>query len=480
MSFLVVLKKYRHIILLCLIFSILYLTLGIIRHNHFGSFGYDLGIVDQITWKFSQFKLPITTDNDAPFTLSLLDHFELIYAFVSPIYWIWDDVRSLIIFQAVFFSFSAVPVFLLASRYKLKRSLCYTLAICYLGFFGVQNALWFDVHSAPFGAAFLMWLIYFLYNRNLRLAAFTFLLCVTSKENYATYVVLLTGVFYLFTREKRYLFFAIFGIVYTALIFGFYYPHIVKGGYHYTQGRGLFTGFNLLDLINTSEKQQVFFYGLLSFGFLPVLAPLYLIPFFGNLTSYFILGRAVSTAQGLFLQYRIDLAPLLVIPAIIALSRSKFFNKSWLVIYLLGCILAVQYLLHLPLSYLTKKWFWTEPAATKSINAVLPNIPKNASVVAQNNILPHLSHRDEIFTLWPRKEQVKGLVCPKIGCNWLVWAGKPTYLIVDTSNEWDIRHFLGDPQDFKDALVNVEKRGFITPYKKIGTTTLYKIVKQPN
>jgi hypothetical protein len=68
----------------------------------------------------------------------------------------------------------------------------------------------------------------------------------------------------------------------------------------------------------------------------------------------------------------------------------------------------MQYYLYLPLSYLTKYWFWHQPSAVKTINFVKNNknnyLPKTALVVAQNNIFPHISHRDKIYSLYPEKK----------------------------------------------------------------------------
>ena len=55
-------------------------------------------------------------------------------------------------------------------------------------FFGVQNALWFDVHTSVWGTAFFMWFIYFMDNDNRKLSIITFLLAIGSKENMAAYV----------------------------------------------------------------------------------------------------------------------------------------------------------------------------------------------------------------------------------------------------------------------------------------------------
>ena len=46
----------------------------------------------------------------------LTDHFEPIFALVAPIYWLWDDVRALLILQAVCLALGAWPIYLLARR----------------------------------------------------------------------------------------------------------------------------------------------------------------------------------------------------------------------------------------------------------------------------------------------------------------------------------------------------------------------------
>jgi hypothetical protein len=106
--------------------------------------------------------------------------------------------------------------------------------------------------------------------------------------------------------------------------------------------------------------------------------------------------------------------------------------------------------------------------------------PPHASVVSQNNITPHLSHRKDIFTLWPGKKTfIKDSPCGQKICNWLTWYGRQSYLIVDTSPNWDIRHYLANREDYIDGLKNVEKAGVIKRYKQIGSTILYKIQKTP-
>ena len=130
--------------------------------------------------------------------------------------------------------------------------------------------------------------------------------------------------------------------------------------------------------------------------------------FLADIAHYFVLGSSyVSSAQGLFLHYRSTLALFLAWPTIIAVSKIKKLNTIWIALYLIFCAITVQYLLHLPLSYLAKGWFWKEPTAVIDINKAIKKLPLNASVATQVNIAPHISHRDYIYLLWPTEKEFK-------------------------------------------------------------------------
>jgi hypothetical protein len=165
-----------------------------------------------------------------------------------------------------------------------------------------------------------------------------------------------------------------------------------------------------------------------------------------------------------------------------AFSKWKFINNKYIGIYLLFFTLIVQYLLHLPLSYLSKQWFWQKTSAVKNIDTLIKNyLPLNASVVSQNNITPHISQRDKIYTLYPEKKIFqKNSPCGKNECNWFNWFDNPEFLIVDSSSDWDARHLLIDRPLFIDGLKNIEKAGIVTKFKQVGSSILYKVNKNPS
>lgn len=466
---------------ICFLFFVAYATISVVRHLHFGSFGFDLGITDQIVWKYSQFKAPITTVHHYAFTSIFTDHIEFIYLLVAPLYWMFNTPVTLLVLQAFFVIFSGVPIYFFARKRGINTLVSFSLLVSYLSFYGIQNALWFDVQSLAFGVGFLSWFLYFLDTEKHRAALIFFVLTLLCKEDMALLTLLISFSYVISRKSKFALVLMVLSAVYLYAIFYIYFPHFTQDGYRFASKNGLLYGLKPEYFVDTGEKRQVIFASLAWFGFLPLFAPLFLIPAIGDLAHYFVLGHLVTTAQGFFMHYRIALASLLLLPTIIAISTYKALNKNSVALYILCCALFFQYTLHLPLSYLVKQWFWQQPASAKNINALIGHLPPHASVVSQNNITSHISHRDNIFTLYPEVANFSfaNSPCGKPTCDWFHWSGNPEFLIVDTSSDWDSRHLLADSKAYKAGLHNLESAGYIKVYKQIGESVLYKILKQP-
>ena len=90
-------------------------TLSIVRHNHFESGAFDLGIYGQAVWQYSQLLAPYNTIKER---LILGDHLTLTLPLLAPLYFIWSDVRMLLLFQAGWIAFSAVPIYAIARARK--------------------------------------------------------------------------------------------------------------------------------------------------------------------------------------------------------------------------------------------------------------------------------------------------------------------------------------------------------------------------
>ncbi|WP_254792779.1 DUF2079 domain-containing protein [Streptomyces sp. CC77] len=76
--------------------------------------GFDLGIFDQAVRSYADFALPRSAiknvHHEFPPGFSVLgDHFSPVLALLAPLYWVWDDPRTLIVAQAALFA-AGVPV----------------------------------------------------------------------------------------------------------------------------------------------------------------------------------------------------------------------------------------------------------------------------------------------------------------------------------------------------------------------------------
>src|SRR3972149_4609453 len=89
------------------------------------------------------------------------DHFTPTLLLLSPLYWIWDNVVILLLFQAFFVSLGAYPIYLLALKKTKNKLISLTLAFSYLTFFGIQNAIAFDFHPIVLATTLLAYIFWF-------------------------------------------------------------------------------------------------------------------------------------------------------------------------------------------------------------------------------------------------------------------------------------------------------------------------------
>ena len=461
-------------IIIAVVFFIAFSTLTIGRHMQFESYGFDLGIVDQTVWNYSRFQQPITTIQFYVFTSKLSDHFELIYAIISPAYWLWSDPRSLLLLESLSVIIGSLAIVTLAKKLELNRYLTLTLQAGFLIFFGTQHGLWFDVHNVGFAIAPLSWFLYAVHLRKIKLALVMCLLVISAKENLALLTGSIALTYIIIYRYKEAFLYAVISALYLAFIFGIYFPYMTPDGYRYDSDQTY--NLNPIKMIDSPNKRETLGYSLFSVGFIPILNPLTLIPALVDLATYFVLADQLKGTHGLFMHYRMTLAPLLFWATVLTISKRAKLNNAYTALYIILISLFLQYHLHLPLSYLSKNWFWQNLSQRQYIHDSLKTISPEASVVTQNNLVPHLSRRKEIFVIWPQEGRADN---QGIGTPWLRWAGKPHYLVVNTASQWDIRHLLMDPQFFRQALQNMEQEGYIIKESHNQDTTIYSIQKQP-
>lgn len=462
------------LLLWLIVLAFAYSALSLTRHSHFESGAFDLGIYDQGVWLYSRFETPYSTIKER---FLLGDHLTLTLPLLSPLFYIWNDARILLIFQAFFLAFSSIGIYKIALNRKLPPFPSFIIAFVYSFFYGIQFAVFFDFHPVIIAAGLLSWVAYALEKRKFRLFLFLTTLVILTQENMGLAIASI-GIIYFF--KKRYRKISALMILAGAII-SFVSLRIVSSfsniGYEYvplisTNPVLIFNSF-----FDNPEKINVWFYSLASFSFLPLLSIGSILGTILDLSQYFATGESFARMWSPFTHHRLILAGILALGTIDAFEflRKKGANVYFLSIAVLALSLFQQYYFHFPLNKLSKSAFLQDQPWTSDNRKIIQMVPKNAAVAAQQSLVPHMSHRKEIYLLYPRKHIDPNKCLDKKECWWLDFSGKPEYLIVDTHPGATLTQLLESRENFTEALENMEKARKISIYKKVNDAKIYKI-----
>ena len=481
-------KNALNIVLLWIsILTILFSALSILRHDHFQSGGFDLGLYDQSVWLYSKFKVPYNTVKDR---LILGDHLNLTLPLVAPLYWFWPKVHSLLIFQAFWASFSTLAVFLLCRNRKFSPLTCLNLSFLYSLFYGIQYLVFFDFHAVAIGVGLIVWLAYFLESGKNRCLFLTLILLLLTQENMGLALVSL-GLIYFFIKKfrKTAVTFMVVGLAWSLLAsriiasfspVGFqYWPQIKPNPLAIFQ-----------DFFNAEEKRQVWLYSLAWFSFLPIFSPGAMMAVLFNLAQYFATGPEFARMWSPLMHHRAILGLFLLLGTLGVLGKLKELGRSGKLgrlgrkknfVVLISLLLVVsalcqQYFFHFPLNKLSKPIYWQTEPWMEDNQALIKQIPPTTSLAAQQNLVPHLSHRDKIYLVWPRKHDFEQpSPCGQVSCWWLDFGGQPDYLVVDTRPHQWLTQILESNENFQSAITNMEKAGRIGLVSRVNDAKLFKI-----
>jgi len=115
----------------------------------------DLGQMDQAIWNTSRGRFVEEIKRDFLST-RLTDHVEPIYAPLSLAYWVWNDVRAMLLLQVLAVALGAIPLFALVHR-KVGAVLALGFAAAWLLNASLQSAVLTELHAIPFAAPLILW-----------------------------------------------------------------------------------------------------------------------------------------------------------------------------------------------------------------------------------------------------------------------------------------------------------------------------------
>jgi uncharacterized membrane protein len=174
------------------------------RHATFNTFAADLSYIDQPMWNtlHGHFLERTLDDRQVPRTA---EHLEPIIIPIAFVYYLWDDVRAILIVQTVALALGALPVYWIAREAftSIKSQwLPFAFVVAYLMFPALQAANVADFHADPFVVAPLLFAFWYATQRRYRTMWAWAIVAMLVKENLPTLTFML-GLYLFFAPGNR-------------------------------------------------------------------------------------------------------------------------------------------------------------------------------------------------------------------------------------------------------------------------------------
>jgi uncharacterized membrane protein len=339
-----------------------------------------------------------------------------------------------------------------AVRYSLAISVAYGL------FWEMQQTATFDVHEAAFAPLAVASLLLAMERRQWRWFCVAAVAVVAVKEDLPPFLMCVGA--YLFLRGERRRGSVLFAASLTAfiVIVGLMIPaasDIGRYGYRTTYGEVLrHPSSVLVTLVNPPIKILTVCLWIAPFAALPLASPL------SALLLPFGIERFLSSSQnhwGTIFHYSAPLAPIVAMAAADGLVRVTsrisdvpFRSRTTATLAGICVLLAALVPGHQPLWRLFSPAYYRLGALERAGGDALSLVPADASVVAQTNVAPHLSHRTSLYRLDPQAPDTDYVIA------------------VDGRSTWPLANF----QEIRNLLQERQRRGYRVVFDREGWIVL--------
>lgn len=424
---------YRKFILIAiLIYIIFFGVTSILQHYALNTHAEDLGMFTQIIWNTLHGKVAYTTLKHECF---FKEHFAPIYIVLSPLYLIFDTPVTLLVLQAVMLALTALPIYYIAML-KLKNPfVAYALSISYLLCPHIHCANLFDFHQEVLEGFLILSGFYFILKDKKILASILLFLAFLCKEDVSLNVIPL-ALLLIFKEKKKIgipiLVVSIIWFIVTVKLIIPSYNEVGEGHIFFAVRYGwlgsnpfeimkniILNPFKVIEHIFTLDKIAVVIRMLLPIAFLNLANlwgfSLFVLPLFANLLSTFQPQYTLSA------HYAVVIIPFVYLGAIYgADSLNKIWGHSHKLFLFIIIASVLSVFAFAPHTFNFRKCKIT--AHKKLFFELKKQIPKDAKVSTQVDLLPHLAHRKIIYlfpeildaeyvlidtkgNIWPSKEE---------------------------------------------------------------------------
>lgn len=403
-----------------LAFSIYFIFISILRYQNFYTGRFDLGNMDQTVWNTVHGNIfQLTNPNGTNIVSRLSFHADFILVLLAPIYFLWQDPRTLLIVQTLVVGAGAFFIYLLAQSIIKNKNLSLILCFLYLLNPSLERTVIYDFHGVTLATTFLLGAFYFMYKRKYCWFILLSILAAITKEQIWA-IIALFGLYIMIIQKRRF-FGSIVFLVSTLITYLLLWKIIpwAAGAQHfalsyYSNGEGadsptslieqfIFAPIKTINMLLQPDRVSYLTKLFFPLGFLAIFAPLILIFAAPDLTINLLSSKA--ELYQIYYQYTAAITPFLFIASIFGvafiLRRFRLINPFMIGIYLILVGIYSSYLYGpLPgskepnLDMITK----INPSRNE-ISSLLSNIPSKYSVSTSNSLGSHLTHRQYLFTV---------------------------------------------------------------------------------
>ncbi len=424
----------KYIDIIAYAFSFCFIIAGVLvsvnRFWQYEVFYYDFGIFDRAIWEVSRLQAPIIDHLILGGKWIFADHFSPSIFLLSPLYWITQRNEMLLVVQAVVVGLSGLVLYKVGIIVLKQRFLSLSILVCYLMFIGLQNAIITDFHELTVMTLPLM-LTFWAVIRKKPVFYFLFLFITLGFKESTFLLGAGIGIVALLINRK-WLRIGIITIILSSLwglvSIKYIIPYFSKGTYLYSVPFSFGVLGKIFALVDNPIKQKTLFYSFLSFGLLPIFSPTFWFLMLQDYLSRFITNFPARWDLGF--HYNAQSAVILALASVFSLSvllksRYKHLANVFALVLILNAFVLHQFILHGPLGLAYNKVFYTHTKDFIFLDKLVKKIPKNASVMTQNNLAAHFTHQKVWLLRWNYREY------------------KPDYILIDMRKGQNSNNFFG-------------------------------------
>lgn len=402
------------IVYLVIAVAVLFSLYSIVRYAKFEAHAYDLGLYINAFYKMSHLELSNTVKG---INNLFGDHFNPILVPLSMLLWIFPFTVTPLVAQALIVALGGIPLYLLARDLLKSKTAAIFVCLAYFFFLGLQMAIDFDFHTATLAPTFFFLSFYLAYKKKWLWYFVSLIPLLMVKENISLHVLFL-GLYLMFSKKtfKYGIATAFVGAVWFVIVTQFVMPAVSAYGFRYfeyTQALGSSPAeaiktiiANPLHVVHFTFNHELKITTLLnlffSFGFVPLFSPataFLAIPMIGenlwndNISRWFGFHYNFAPAVAFAIASVFGIGNL---SKILRRQNDKLV-KTAIAVFIFICSFGVAAKGDMALLKLLNPSFYRFSPAVRDTYEAMKVVPKNASVFAQDSIVPHFATRDKVY-----------------------------------------------------------------------------------